>query len=101
MEYFTKLNAKLDLGWKITDASCEQCKKTLVYNPTKNEFFCVMCEKIAELTIEPQKSSSKVVEKIKSIGSSENSAEKPREEDFSLYPKYIKKEKNDLSSKIT
>ena len=48
MDYFTKINAKLDIGWKYSDCSCPSCQKAALYNPETKTFHCISCEKVLD-----------------------------------------------------
>lgn len=41
--FFSKLNTKLDAGYKLTNSDCPICKKTILYNPADKSLFCVEC----------------------------------------------------------
>ena len=45
MDFFTKLNEKLDLGWKLADCECPHCKKQALFNPETDTFHCVKCDR--------------------------------------------------------
>lgn len=72
MEYFSKLNQKLDQGFKLTDVSCQNCKKTALFNPADSTFQCVNCEKILDFEVDssslapPASSSSPLPQKSSS-----------------------------------
>lgn len=42
MEMFEEMNRKLDLGWKMTDSSCEECKSVVMFNPHNNTLVCLL-----------------------------------------------------------
>lgn len=43
MDFFEKLNKKLDEGYKLTDYACPLCKKSVVLNPSDKTLFCIGC----------------------------------------------------------
>lgn len=45
MEFFSKVNAKLDQGWKYSDCECPECKKPAMFNTKAETFHCLQCEK--------------------------------------------------------
>lgn len=49
MDYFKKLNEKLDLGWKYTDCSCPTCSKQALFDPSTDTFQCIHCNKALDL----------------------------------------------------
>ena len=52
MEYFSKLNKKLDDGFKLTDVSCPTCKKTALFNPLDSTFQCISCETTLDFEVQ-------------------------------------------------
>ncbi len=36
MEVLKKMNSKLDLGWKMTNLSCEKCNGVTMAEPSQN-----------------------------------------------------------------
>lgn len=48
MQVLTKMNAKLDIGWKLTNLSCPACKGTTLAEPaeTVTEIYCPKCDKL-------------------------------------------------------
>jgi hypothetical protein len=41
MEFFSKLNKKLDEGYKLTNTNCPICNRSIIYHIEKKEFWCV------------------------------------------------------------
>lgn len=58
MDFFKKINEKLDLGWKYTDCDCPTCKKQVLYNPEDDTFHCIQCEKTLDLQVQQQPKAS-------------------------------------------
>ena len=44
MNAFTKMNSKLDEGWKMTNINCNKCKFSLLLNPKDNHMYCSKCD---------------------------------------------------------
>lgn len=38
---FEEMNRKLDMGWKLTDTTCSECKSVVMFNPVKNTLVCL------------------------------------------------------------
>jgi len=47
MQMMAKLNAKMDVGWKITYTSCPVCNGTTMAEPKPDntEIYCPKCDK--------------------------------------------------------
>ena len=47
MQVMTRINQKLDKGWKMTNASCPNCKGTTLAQPKQplEELYCPKCDK--------------------------------------------------------
>ena len=43
MDFFEKINKKLDEGYQLTNSNCENCKFTILFEPVKNELYCTNC----------------------------------------------------------
>lgn len=84
MDFFKKLNEKLDLGWKYTDCECPSCKKQALYNPESQAFHCINCEKVLDFELKSEKPS-----KSSQI-----------QEDPSNIPVFSTKKRDDSSSKL-
>ena len=48
MQVLTKINAKLDIGWKMTNASCPVCNGTSLAEPKEplEQLYCPKCDKL-------------------------------------------------------
>lgn len=44
MSFFSKMNAKLDEGYKMTNINCETCKFSLLINPPTKFLYCPKCD---------------------------------------------------------
>lgn len=84
MDFFKKLNEKLDLGWKYTDCECPSCKKQALYNPEASTFHCINCEKLLDFEIKPENL-------LKNAEQQENPAN---------IPAFSAKKRDDSSSKL-
>ena len=43
MDFFEKMNKKLDEGYKLTDTNCPQCNKSIMYDPKEKTLYCIGC----------------------------------------------------------
>lgn len=48
MQLLAKMNAKLNIGWKLTNVSCPACKGTSLAEPKDSiaEIYCPKCDKM-------------------------------------------------------
>lgn len=48
MQLLTRMNAKLDIGWKMTNVSCPACNGTSLAEPGQQieEIYCPKCDKM-------------------------------------------------------
>lgn len=48
MQLLAKMNAKLDIGWKLTNISCPVCNGTTLAEPGEGvrEIYCPKCDKL-------------------------------------------------------
>ena len=46
MQALTRINAKLDVGWKMTNASCPKCQGTSLAEPKEplEKLYCPKCD---------------------------------------------------------
>lgn len=44
MSFFTKMNEKLDAGWKMTDINCSKCKFSILIEPKTQHLYCPKCD---------------------------------------------------------
>ena len=49
MDYFTKLNLKMDNGWKLTDKYCSKCQVAFLINPEQSTLHCANCRAEKEI----------------------------------------------------
>lgn len=51
MQLLSRMNAKLDIGWKMTNVSCPACNGTSLAEPGEEikEIYCPKCDKIFPL----------------------------------------------------
>ena len=52
MQVLNRINAKLDLGWKMTNASCPTCNGTSLAEPSQalRELYCPKCDKTFDIS---------------------------------------------------
>ena len=43
MDFFEKMNKKLDEGFKLTNSNCPICNKSIMYDTTQKTLYCIMC----------------------------------------------------------
>jgi len=97
MDYFKKINEKLDIGWKYTDCECPSCKKQAFFNPKDETFHCISCEKI--LDFQRDKSKEESPEKAKEqVPISQDAVE--FEENYKRMKSERNQKKDDASSKL-
>ena len=47
MQILGRMNKKLDLGWKMTNSSCEKCGGVSLADPNSlSEYYCPKCDKM-------------------------------------------------------
>ncbi len=47
MQTMARMNKKLDIGWKMTNSSCEICNGVTLADPNNlTEYYCPKCDKI-------------------------------------------------------
>lgn len=51
MQLLSRMNAKLDIGWKMTNVSCPSCKGTSLAEPGEEikDIYCPKCDKMFPL----------------------------------------------------
>lgn len=43
MDYFERLNKKMDAGWKLTDKYCSKCQVAYLVDPEQTKLLCAHC----------------------------------------------------------
>ena len=48
MDYYKRMNAKMDAGYKLTDMPCDGCKTNWMIHPQTRLLYCPKCDKAVD-----------------------------------------------------
>jgi len=106
LEILSRINKKLDEGWKMSDQSCPICHTIIMGNPATKEFYCVKCQMPAKIFQDDEEGEIEIVSSSgngKSANKNKNgsidSFEKEEEYENMIFKREAERRKSDEMSK--